>query len=117
MLKKVLGDSAFYKQGHPICFITDNSDAEQNALRMVWPNSERFLCVFHILQQVWRWLCDGSHGVKKEHRQILMHLVKSLVYAESEQKFNGDWHTFIQTPEAQIYDNFMRDGDKKNCIC
>ncbi|XP_066958964.1 uncharacterized protein [Macrobrachium rosenbergii] len=108
MLKQMLGDSAFYQQGHPLCFITDNSDAERNALRKVWPNSERYLCIFHILQQVWRWLCDSSHGVKKDHRQLLMQVVKNLLYAKTEQKFNEDWHAVLQTQEAKNYENFVR---------
>lgn len=56
LLKKVLGERAFFRQGHPKVFITDNSDPMRKALKTVWPDSEQFLCVFHILQQVWRWV-------------------------------------------------------------
>lgn len=107
LLKKMLGESAFFQQGHPSCFITDNSEAERNALRTVWTHSQRFLCVFHILQ-AWRWLCDGSHAVRKEDPPTLMDIAKILVFAGSEASFQDDWHAFGQTPEAQKYDNFMR---------
>lgn len=108
LLKMMLGESAFFQQDHPSCFITDNSEAERNALRTVWPHSQRFLCVFHILQQVWRWLCDGSHTIRKDDRPTLMDIAKKLVYAASEATFQEDWYAFSQTPEAQKYDNFMR---------
>lgn len=52
LLKKVLGERAFYSQGHPKVFIMDSSDRMRKALRTVWPEAEQFLCVFHILQQV-----------------------------------------------------------------
>lgn len=52
LLKKVLGKSAFYGKGHPECIITDNSDPESRALEELWPDSELFLCIFHMLQQV-----------------------------------------------------------------
>ncbi len=55
LLKKVLGERVFYSQGHPKAFITDNSDPMRKSLRTIYPESKQFLCVFHILQQVWRY--------------------------------------------------------------
>ena len=67
--------------------MTDNCDAERSALRAVWPASAQYLCIFHILQQVWRWLLDTRHGVPKEDRQGLMAATKQLVYAPSPEAF------------------------------
>jgi len=50
--------NAFDGKGFPTIFLTDNSDAEI-ALNAVWPNSKSLLCIFHILQDLWRWLWDG----------------------------------------------------------
>ncbi|KAK3884943.1 hypothetical protein Pcinc_010786 [Petrolisthes cinctipes] len=91
LLKKVLGESGFFGKGSPDCFITDNSDPERKALKEVWPESELYLCIFHILQQVWRWLCDANHGVKKEERQQLIQVMKQLVYAKSSVDFENYW--------------------------
>ncbi|KAF0771860.1 SWIM-type domain-containing protein [Aphis craccivora] len=49
--------NAFDGKGFPTIFLTDNSDAEI-ALNAVWPNSKSLLCIFHILQDLWRWLWD-----------------------------------------------------------
>jgi hypothetical protein len=52
---------AFYKRGEnkgPVLFMTDDADAEINALRAVWPDAELLLCVWHVLNAVWRWMSD-----------------------------------------------------------
>ncbi|KAK4300177.1 hypothetical protein Pmani_027605 [Petrolisthes manimaculis] len=108
LLKKVLGEIGFFHKEHPDCFITDNNEAQQNGLGMVWPQSQQFLCIFHILRQVWRWLCDGSHGINKKDRPVLMKIAKQLVYASSESDFDYDWKSFCQTPEAKKYELYIR---------
>ena len=57
MLKESVGEAAFAGKKAPDCFMTDNDDALKNALKAVWPESQQFLCHFHILQQVH--LCKG----------------------------------------------------------
>lgn len=52
MLKESVGKTAFFGKNAPSCFMTDNDDAIKNALKTVWPQSQQFLCHFHILQQV-----------------------------------------------------------------
>ncbi|KAG0718594.1 hypothetical protein GWK47_052130 [Chionoecetes opilio] len=108
LLMNMVGQRAFFGQGHPSCFITDDSEAQRNAIKTVWPRSERFLSVFHVLRQTWRWLCDGAHGVKKEHRPTLMTAAKQMVCAESEANFQESWNAFSQSPEAQHYDQYTR---------
>lgn len=66
LVKKLFKDSA------PAVFVTDDSEAEQEALRKVFPLSKRLLCVFHILQALWRWLTDRDHHISQEHWQPLM---------------------------------------------
>ena len=50
ILKELWGPAAFGGKGYPNSFMTDDSDAERNALRMLWPESNCLLCFFHILQ-------------------------------------------------------------------
>lgn len=104
----MLGIGGFNGQGYPDCFITDNSKAERKALQSTWPQSALFLCIFHILQQVWHWLCDSAHSIKKEHRPKLMSVAKELVYANSESEFLQLWSKFCQTSEALLYENYRK---------
>ena len=93
----MLGDVAFYGKLHPECFITDDSDAERGALREVWPQSNLFLCVFHVLQAAWRWLWNAKNSISKEHRKPLIAVLKKLVYAESICSFELIWSEFQQS--------------------
>ncbi|KAK4317593.1 hypothetical protein Pmani_011329 [Petrolisthes manimaculis] len=106
LLKNMLGDSAFHGQGHPNCFITDGKDTEWRALKTIWPDSSVYLCIFHILQQTWQWLCDASHGIKKEQRPRLMMIAKELFYADTHCKFQYHWNSFCQSADAHQFPNF-----------
>ena len=106
MVKEALGEYAFYGKGQPQSFMTDNSDAERKALAVTWPTSQQFLCIFHILQQVWRWLLDSKHGISKNDRQELMAAVKSLVYAGSREAFDELLEGIFSNPLAEKYSNF-----------
>lgn len=106
MVKEAIGECAFYGKGEPQSFITDNCDAERKALAATWPTSQQFLCIFHILQQVWRWLLDSSHSIIKNDRQELMAAVKSLVYAESTKAFDELLEKIENNPCAEKYPNF-----------
>ena len=83
-------NDAFYKRGKnkgPVLFMTDDADAEINALRAVWPDAKLLLCVWHVLNAVWRWLWDGTHQIKKEDRPHLLKKFRSIVYAKSEAEY------------------------------
>lgn len=57
MFKDALPDGAFFGSGSgPAVIMTDNCDELRSALNETWPRSTLLLCIFHILQQVWRYL-------------------------------------------------------------
>ena len=90
-LKEVLPHDAFYKKGKnkgPVLFMTDDADAEINALRAVWPDAKLLLCVWHVLNAVWRWLWEGTHQIKKEDRPHLLKKFRSILYAKSETEYS-----------------------------
>ncbi|XP_064475536.1 uncharacterized protein LOC135389412 [Ornithodoros turicata] len=68
----------FGGQEAPNAFMTDNSSAEKDALRMVWPQATQLLCHFHVLQAEWRWLTSTKNGVPREDRQKLMSSFKQV---------------------------------------
>jgi len=91
LLKKILPENAFFGRGPdvgPQTILTDDSAAERNALELCWPKSIRLLCTFHVLQAFWRWLYDSKHGVKKEHRTLIMDEMKKVLYAKTETDMN-----------------------------
>lgn len=64
LLKKEF-PAVFNNKNHPKNFMTDNSAAEIEAIKSVWPESQNLLCIFHVLQAVWRWLWDAKNGINK----------------------------------------------------
>ena len=90
MLKPSLPENAFHGRGPdvgPEVILTDNCKEERKALNTVWPSSTMLLCIFHILQQLWRWLHDKSHSISQADRPYILILFKQALYSESEERF------------------------------
>jgi hypothetical protein len=85
LLKSCLPDFAFYGAHAPKVFMTDNCYELRASLNEVWPSAVSVLCIFHLLQQVWRWLHGKKNGISMEDRPQLLLSFKRIVYAESEE--------------------------------
>ena len=66
------------------------------------------LCVFHILQQVWRWLYEKAHGISKNDRIIIMKLFNKLVYANGFESYGKSYHDLINSSSTQKYKNCLK---------
>ena len=64
-LKGVFPNQAFYGQNFPNNIITDNSSSERDGLKNTWPTATLYLCVFHFLQSMWRWLTCAKNCIDK----------------------------------------------------
>ncbi|KAK3889816.1 hypothetical protein Pcinc_006212 [Petrolisthes cinctipes] len=58
------------------------------------------------IREVWRWLCDANHGVKKEERQQLIQVMKQLVYAKSSVDFENYWLQYCKSSVSQQNDKY-----------
>lgn len=83
---------AFSSEGYPKQFMTDDSEAERQALKTVWPSSKSLLCRFHICQSVWRWLFEIKHSICKDDRKTLYKAFQNCLVSstkeEAEKSFN-----------------------------
>lgn len=77
--------AGFGGSGAPKTFMTDDSSAERNALKSVFPQTSLILCTFHVCQAVWRWLWDGKNKVDIKDRKKLMMEFRSILYAQTEE--------------------------------
>ena len=66
------------------------------------------LCIFHILQQVWRWLHETKHSIKKEDRPPLLLKFKSLVYSETRERFRELYDGIITDEVIKTYPSFVK---------
>ena len=53
-ITELMGDEAFGGRGQrgPRFCMTDDCDAEENALKTCWPGTRRLLCTFHLGQVI-----------------------------------------------------------------
>ena len=82
LLKIILSDDSFYNSlSGPSVIMTNNCGELYQSLSYNWPDATLLLCIFHILQQVWRWLYESCHSIAKNDRVITIKLFWILVYA------------------------------------
>ena len=96
----ILPQSCFGGRGiqGPVLFMTDDSAAEQNAIRHVFPASQCLLCVFHVLQATWRWLWNGKNQIPKEQRPNHLQHLKRLVYAGTVEELEQLYQQSLEDP-------------------
>ena len=98
---------AFYGQGSSVNVITEDSTAERDGLRRVWPSTKLHLCIFHFLQSMWRWLLSTDNKIHKDERQYLLNQVYKLVYAKTETSLENEYALFKNNLVVKKYANFI----------
>ena len=108
LLKDCLPADRFNNKSNPDVAMTDNCPELHDALRHVWPEMNLVSCVFHILQQVWRWLNDKNHGIQQAHRAPLLCLFKAVVYADTVEEMEAANAILLGDARTQKYLKFLK---------
>ena len=106
----LLSSKAFGGEGNisgPKTIVTDDSTAEREGIQQVWPHSQLYLCIFHLLQSVWRWLLSRKNNINSDDRQYLMKLFRKVVYSENEETFEKSYVQLLNDDIALKYSNFL----------
>ena len=107
-LQELFPKCAFHGKGSPANIILDDSSAEKEGLHVTWPLAKLYLCIFHFLQSMWRWLCNGNNGIAKDDRQHLMQCVCKLVYAQMEENLKQTYKSLEKDTISSKYSNFKK---------
>ncbi|XP_025087192.1 uncharacterized protein LOC112559914 isoform X2 [Pomacea canaliculata] len=109
LYKRLLSKDSFNGRGErgPVVILTDDCEMERKALKTVFPESILILCVFHILQAVWRFLWDSKHAVPRDDRPHLLKLVRNLVYADNQQQLQDCYTVLRNDPVALQHSSFI----------
>ena len=91
MLRSCLPDFAFPGSGphyslvpRPLAIITDNCKEARNTLKSVWPSTILLLCIFHVLQKLWRWLHENyGHNINQADLPHILSLFKGGFYLKA----------------------------------
>ena len=88
--------------------MTDNCDELHHALSYNWPDATLLLYTFHILQQVWRWLYESSHGIAKNDRVTIMKLFREVVYAKDVEIYVAAYNDLFEANIAKKYSTCLK---------
>ena len=111
LFKSSLPDYAFFGSSPdigPKVIMTDNCLELRDSLHHAWPHVTLTLCIFHILQQIWRWLYDKNHSINLADRPHMILLVKCVMYALNEDDMIAKYDNLCNDSCVQKYPNFMK---------
>ena len=107
-LQSLFPKSSFGVKMYADNILTDDSSPEREGVKRTWPSTKLFLCVFHFLQSMWRWLWNSKNGINKEDKQYLMGCVRQLVYAENTDKLDTTYQNFKKDAVIRKHEKFMK---------
>lgn len=91
----------------PECFFVDDFEPRRAAVANAFPNSETYLCAFHLLQDAWRWIWDGGNGVGPENRLRLFALAQSLLATPSVERLAATLASLRTDPAVAVHSGFV----------
>jgi len=106
LLKQAVGENLFVGQHYPKVFITDDSLAEQNAIKSAYPGSGSKLYLFHVAQAVWCWLWNSVNKVALGDRKTLMHEFLSIMRSSSVEQAELTYKEACNSPTSKKYGNW-----------
>jgi len=108
LLKSILPPYAFFHRGDngPQAFLTDDCTAERQALRACYRESTLLLCIFHLLQAMWRYLWDAQNNIAKCDRSHLLGFLKDMVYCKTEVELEASYALAQADPVTQKYGSY-----------
>lgn len=109
LLQTVFPSDRFF--GHPdgpLVIMTDDCTPLRQALHGAFPEATLVLCVFHLLQAMWRWLWNCSSEVPMQHRAQLLKSFRGLVYASTPTDLMEGYNRLIEDHVASQHPDFVR---------
>ena len=91
----------------PQVIMTDNCDELREALLCIWPHSTLLLCIYHILQQVRRWVHAVKNGILLDQRPHILTLFKRVLYANTNDEMEDAYDEFLSDDIIINYPNLI----------
>ena len=101
--KSLFPNNRVFGKGRPDVIMTDNCSELREALYKVFPELTLLLCIFYILQQVWRWLFDKKYGLSANDKLDMMRSFGALVHAKEVDYFEELLRQFFVIPSFVKY--------------
>ncbi|XP_023311650.1 uncharacterized protein LOC111692125 isoform X2 [Anoplophora glabripennis] len=106
IIKELVGEPIFggHEEG-PAVFMTDDSQSEQKAIGDTWPGSKRMLCIFHVLQAVFRWLSKSKNGIPRDEQTSIYRDFQNILYANSLEEATAKYA--IAVKNAKLFPKYI----------
>ena len=108
LLSLISPTDVFYGQKTPKIVLTDNSASGRLALRSVFPKATQLLCIFHILQGVWRFVWKAENKIAAPDKNDLFNMFKKLLYAKTEADLNSYYQFLLNSLVAKKYPKVLK---------
>lgn len=83
----MLGEKLFRgKTAGPKIFITDDNVIERDAVKKSFPNSINLLCIYHVLQSIFRWLVKTKNFISETERQVFFQDFREVMFAKTKEE-------------------------------
>lgn len=89
----------------PKVFMTDDSLAEQKAIKETWPQVKCLLCIFHVLQAVYRWLSRLKNGIPKAQQTKIYKDFRNILYSNNIDEMLKKYELAVEN--AKMYPNYL----------
>ena len=99
----------------PKIAMTNDCQAEQNALSSTWESMKLLSCAFHLLQALWRWEWNSDHKIDKCDRPTLFRLFKELLYARNQDEHQEAEKRLFEDETTAKYPQYVQ-HIKKNIL-
>ena len=110
MFKACLNDKAFYGCGSqvgPAVIMTDNCSELRDALKLNWAEAILLLCIFHLMQQLWKWLFERSHGINSVDRPNILTSFKRVLYAREIDDMEHQYDEMVKEDIVKRYSSLI----------
>lgn len=101
----------------PLAFLSDDSEAERQSIHEVFPEATLILCVFHLLQAVWRFLLEGKNNIRKDHHPQLLSPLKKMTFGSSVIALEEAYAEIQANDIASLYPNYLAHCKKLHDRC
>ncbi|XP_034250643.1 uncharacterized protein LOC117651038 [Thrips palmi] len=110
MLMDIVTSDAFGGRGSqgPQIIMTDDSTSERNALKRMFPGIIALLCLFHVLQAMWRYIWDSKHKADSSDKLEIYILFRDVCYEQNEDDFKEKYESMLAFPKVKANSGLVK---------
>lgn len=90
------------------CFMTDKDLTERSAIADLFPNTDLYLCQFHVKKALKRAVALGKMNINGVEKETSLRYLDKLVESKSKTEYDQIYQEFIQAAPSEVIDYFVK---------